>query len=211
MARAGLDRAAIVRATLELLDAGGLDAVTARALGERLGVRASALYYHVPDMRTLLDETATVLMREMLAEPAYPGDWEQVLRTMADRMRTVLRRHRDGARVFAGSRITDAGLLPAMEGPLAVLTGAGLSVDQAFWTLQSVLHFTVGFVIEEQHRRDDEPDAYRADLRLAHIDGSAAPLTAASTASMTAAPDVQFRFGVDLLVAGVAAHLARGC
>lgn len=207
MARAGLDRAAIVRATLELLDEGGLDAVTARALAARLGVRAGALYYHLPDMRTLLDETATVLLREMLDDPIRPEGWEELLRGMADRMRAVLRRHRDGARVFAGSRVTDAGLLPAMEVPLSVLTAAGLAVDEAFWAMQTVLHYTVGFVIEEQHRLDDEPAAYRPEVRLAHIDADAAPLTAAATGAMTSSADRQFAFGVDLLIGGVAARL----
>lgn len=209
MPRAGLDRARIARAALDLLDEGGLDAVTARTLAARLGVQAGALYHHLPDMRTLLDEVATLMLREMVDAPASADGWDAVLRAMADRMRSVLLRHRDGARVFAGSRITDTALLPTMEAPLEVLTGAGLKVDEAFWAMQTVLHLTVGFVIEEQHRRDDDPEAYRPAARLARIDADAAPLTAAATAPMTAPADRQFAFGVDLLITGVAARLDR--
>lgn len=207
MARAGLDRSVIVRAALGLLDQGGLEALTARALGDRLGVRPSALYYHLPDMRALLDELATTLMREMLDGAPQVDDWRELLTATADRIRSVLNRHRDGARVFAGSRLTDAGLLPTMEQPLAVLTHAGLPLDEAFWALQTVLHYTVGFVIEEQHRREDAPQDYRPEVRSARIDGEAAPLTAAASTAMAADAERQFAFGVGLLVAGVADRL----
>ena len=207
MARAGLDRATITRAALELLDEGGLAAITARALGDRLGVRASALYYHLPDMRALLDEVATALLREMVAEPMVVDGWEEVLRATADRARLVLTRHRDGGRVFAGSRVPDPALLSAMEQPLGVLMAAGLSLERAVWCLQSVMHFTTGFVIEEQHRSDDEPDAYRVEARRSIVDAEAAPLTAEASEPLLAPGDRPFAFGVELLVTGVRALL----
>lgn len=209
MPRIGLDRDTITRAAMTLLDEGGLGAITARALAERLGVRASALYYHLPDMRGVHDEVATAILREVLDEPFVETDWERLLRAIADRVRAGLKRHRDGARAFAGSRVTDDALLPGMEGPLRVLVGAGLPVDEAIWTLQSVLHFTVGFVIEEQHRLDDEPEYYTAAKRLARIDVAAAPLTAQATMPMMATADRQFAFGTDLIVEGVRSRIAR--
>lgn len=209
MARIALDRVRIVQAALGLLDARGLEAITARALAAELGVQAGAIYYHLADMQALLDEMATALLREMAAEPVDVRRWEDLLRSMGDRVRRVLNRHRDGARVFAGTRVTDDALLPTMEVPMRVLTGAGLSVDEAFWTMQSVLHFTVGFVIEEQHRRDDEPADYRPEARLARVDAATAPLTAAATGPMLADPDRQFAFGIELLVEGVRTRLPR--
>lgn len=210
MPRIGLDRDVIARAAMTLLDEGGLGAITARAIAERLGVRPSALYYHLPDMRGVLDELATMILRELLAEPLTQTEWEPLLRAVADRLRAGLKRHRDGARAFAGSRVTDDALLPGMEGPMRVLVGAGLPVDEAIWTLQSVLHYTVGFVIEEQHRLDDEPEYYTAAVRLARIDAETAPLTAQATMPMLAGADRQFAFGTDLLVEGVRRRIDRG-
>lgn len=209
VARTRLDRAQIVAAALALLDEGGLEAVTARALAARLGVQAGALYYHLPDMRALLDEVATELLRQMVTQPGAEvmDGWEGVLRRTATRVRTVLTSRRDGARVFAGSRITDDTLLTAMESPLAALTTAGFPLEEAVWALQTVLHLTVGFVIEEQHRRDDEPRDYRPEARRARIDAAAAPLTAAATGSFLADADRQFAFGVGVLVDGMRLRL----
>ena len=43
----------IVDAARELLDAEGADALSMRAIAERLGIRAPSLYKHVPDKETL--------------------------------------------------------------------------------------------------------------------------------------------------------------
>jgi len=55
MARRSIDREAIGAVALELADEGGLAAVTARNLAERLGVTPMALYRHVPNLGAVID------------------------------------------------------------------------------------------------------------------------------------------------------------
>ncbi|MBD0283747.1 MAG: helix-turn-helix transcriptional regulator, partial [Thermoleophilaceae bacterium] len=52
--RAGLSRDRVLAAAHELLADGGLDALTMRALAERLGVRPNALYSHVASKTELI-------------------------------------------------------------------------------------------------------------------------------------------------------------
>lgn len=56
--REPLSRERIVAAALELIDDEGLDALTMRALGQRLGVEAMALYYYFPNKAALLEAVA---------------------------------------------------------------------------------------------------------------------------------------------------------
>lgn len=67
MTRAGLSRAAVVRAGAELADEQGLRQVTLSDLARRLGVRAPSLYSHVGGVEELRAEV-TVLALDELAE-----------------------------------------------------------------------------------------------------------------------------------------------
>jgi TetR/AcrR family transcriptional regulator, tetracycline repressor protein len=211
MARVGLNRAAIVAAAFAVVDTGGLQALTARALAAQLGVQAGAIYYHLPDMRSVTDAMATAMMREMTGiEPADDLRWDALLRASAAAVRSGLKRHRDGGRVFAGSRILDDDLITTGEGPLRILVATGLPIEAAHWAMQTVFHFTVGFVIEEQHRDADDPDRvdYTVERREARFDAATYPLTAAATPAMMADAEVQFAFGLQLILDGVAARIA---
>ena len=57
-----VSREIAARTALELVAAGGLDALTVRALAGELGVRAPALYWHFAHKRALLDEMTDVLL-----------------------------------------------------------------------------------------------------------------------------------------------------
>ena len=51
----GLTRERLVEAALELINQEGLDALSMRALADRLDVKAASLYWHVRDRRELLE------------------------------------------------------------------------------------------------------------------------------------------------------------
>ena len=53
--RRPLTRDSILSAALELVDTEGLDALTMRALGARLGVEAMSIYHHLPSKQAVID------------------------------------------------------------------------------------------------------------------------------------------------------------
>lgn len=55
----------IVDAARVLIDEGGSAALTMRALGERLGIRAPSLYKHFPDKGAVEAQVITLAMREL--------------------------------------------------------------------------------------------------------------------------------------------------
>jgi TetR/AcrR family transcriptional regulator, tetracycline repressor protein len=150
---AGLTKAAIVREALGLLDEVGMDGLTVRALAARLGVAAPALYWHFGSKRDLLDEMATAAWRQVGDVMAgLPADlpWRETLATYAATVRTELLGHRDGAKAFSGSTLTDPAVVRRQEHTLASLTSQGFSLEDAARALLLLHDFTIGFCVEEQ-------------------------------------------------------------
>ena len=56
-----LQREAVIRTALELLNDVGMEGLTTRRLAERLGVQQPALYWHFKNKRALLDALAEAM------------------------------------------------------------------------------------------------------------------------------------------------------
>jgi AcrR family transcriptional regulator len=159
----GITRERIVAAALELLDEKGMDALTVRALASRLDVGAPALYWHVRNKQELLDEMSTVVMRGVThtLSAIPPGvSWLDDLATYARVLRSEYLGHRDGARIFSGTRISDPEVVKAKESWLARLTATGFTITDADDAIDVITAFVVGFVIEEQERGQSDPARY---------------------------------------------------
>lgn len=208
----GLTRERIVAAALEVLDEGGIEAVTLRAVAARLDVRAPALYWHVSNKQQLLDEMGTEIQRRVLArvgEVAADAPGRGGLATYARALRAEYLAHRDGARTFSGTRLTDAEILRAQEPWLNGWVAAGLTLDDAMDAAEIVTAYVVGFVIEEQERAQSaasDPDRYSVAARDAAV-GEGAPLVAAAGHRRAAAgADARFDRQLDLVLAGLSAR-----
>lgn len=209
----GITRDRIVGAALEVLDDGGIDAVTLRAVAARLDVRAPALYWHVPGKQQLLDEMGTEIQRRVQASLAAvdaDASWRDSLAAYARTLRSEYLAHRDGARTFSGTRLTDPGVLRAQEPWLARWVAAGLSVADAMDAAEIVTSYVVGFVIEEQERAQSQasdPERYSVAVRDEAV-GVAAPLVVEAAHGRGDA-DARFSRQLELLLAGLVAGLTR--
>jgi TetR/AcrR family tetracycline transcriptional repressor len=206
----GLTKAVIVQAALDLLDETGMDGLTVRALAARLGVRAPALYWHVASKQALLDEMATLIWRrvgDVMA--ALPDDvtWRDLLTVYAATVRRELLAHRDGAKAFSGTTLTDPGVIRRQEVTFTRLTGQGFTLPAAARGLMLVHDFAIGFCVEEQaaaQGRAGGDDRYRLDRRAELIGPDAAPLAVAAGAVLFGDPDDRFEGLVGVLVDAVA-------
>lgn len=188
-----LSKPTIVQAALELLDEVGLDGLTVRALASRLGVQAPALYWHVRDKQHLLDEMATELWRRILADlDAVPDDapWQAGFLAFANATRRILLQHRDGAKVFSGTYLTDPDLLRIQERPLGRMIAQGFRLEDVVRGYSLVYNFTIGFCIEEQSVAQNR-DAYALDARAERI-GRGSPLAVDAGRAIFADPDARF-------------------
>ena len=149
----GLSKAAVVQAALDVLNEDGMDGVTVRAVARRLGVQAPALYWHVKNKQELLDEMGTEIWRRVSQELLALGSdiaWREGLIAYATIVRRALLSHRDGAKAFSGTYLTDAGVLEQQEPMLAQMSAAGFTLEATVRAYSLLYSFTVGFCIEEQ-------------------------------------------------------------
>jgi TetR/AcrR family transcriptional regulator, tetracycline repressor protein len=203
---AGLTKAAIVQAALGLLDEAGMDGLTVRALASRLGVQAPALYWHVRSKQALLDEMATQIWRQIGDVMAgLPADlpWREVLRTYAATVRQELLGHRDGAKAFSGTTLTDPDVVRRQEGTFANLIGQGFSLPEATRALVLLHDFVIGFCVEEQtviQAAAAGDERYSLARRAEMIGADAAPLAVEAGSVIFGEPDSRFAGLVELLL-----------
>jgi len=212
---AGLTKAAIVQAAFDLLDEAGMDGLTVRALASRLGVQAPALYWHVRSKQALLDEMATQVWRrvgEVMA--ALPADlpWREVIVTYASTVRRELLGHRDGAKAFSGTTLTDPGVVRRQETTFENFIAQGFTLDGAVRGLLMAHYFTIGFCVEEQAVAQmiaSGDDRYSLDHRAELIGPEAAPLAVAAGQVIFGDPDARFAEMLSLLLETIARVLDR--
>ena len=204
----GLTKGAIVQAALDLLDETGMDGLTVRALAARLGVQAPALYWHVRNKQALLDEMATEIWRrigDVMAGLPHDLPWREVMATYAVTVRSELLGHRDGAKAFSGTTLTDPDVIRGQEGTFENLVRQGFTIDDGTRGLVMIHYFTIGFCVEEQAvvqvtASGDDIYSRRAEL----IGAEQAPLVVEAGDVLFGDADTRFADLLDLLLETIA-------
>src|SRR5438046_9068497 len=94
----GLTRDRLVGAALELVNEEGLEALSMRALADRLEVKAASLYWHVRDRRELLELLAESIL-EGVARPRARATWRQTVLAVTDALRSRVQAQKDATRL----------------------------------------------------------------------------------------------------------------
>lgn len=89
----GLTRDQIVRAALELLDAEGLEALSMRKLGAKLGAGATSLYWHVANKDELLELAYDEIWGDMPVPDPDTAGWKDTASAFAHGMRQAILSH----------------------------------------------------------------------------------------------------------------------
>lgn len=97
--RSGLTRERLVDAAVGLITEEGLDALSMRALADRLQVKAASLYWHVRDRRELLELVAEGLL-EAVPRVRHRASWRETVQAIADGLRRTVTAHHDANRVL---------------------------------------------------------------------------------------------------------------
>ena len=207
-----LDRETVIRTALRVLDEVGLDGLTLRRIAAELNVQAPALYWHFKNKRDLLDDMATTLLVDSLEKFGVPTEstWTELAESYGRGLREMLRGHRDGAKMFAGTFLTDDSVYASMERAIGVLTGAGFSAQDAVRGLNTIYCYTIGFTIEEQavHPRPDERDErYDASDRAARA--ADLPLVRDTGEEVVGNFDERFEHGLAVIIRGLASLRGR--
>jgi hypothetical protein len=141
---------------------------------------------------------ATEIWRQVGAElAALPADqsWDQAMAAFATITRRALLAHRDGAKVFSGTYLTDASVLAAQEARLMQMTAAGFTVADAVRAYSLLYSFTIGFCIEEQAAAQTAAcgdDRYTLARRAERLDSRTHPRTVQAGPEIFGDPGTRF-------------------
>ncbi|MFJ2774746.1 TetR/AcrR family transcriptional regulator C-terminal domain-containing protein [Streptomyces sp. NPDC087300] len=147
----------VVATALEILDEGGLEAVSLRAIAERRGVRMNTVVWHVKSKGRLLELMADAIVAEAGLND-LPARWDHRAAELLARYRRALLAHHDGAAVVGGTYAPEPATLAIAETLMAALLEGGYHDQEAVWTCWNTLYFTLGLCREEQAISSAEPD-----------------------------------------------------
>ncbi len=209
----------VVDAAIAIADADGLEAVTMRAVAERLGTSPMSLYTYVPGKAELLDLMLDALYLAMPRKP-FRRQWRARLRAVAEVNRELYARQPSAARVSTARPPLGPGLMAKYEYELAAFDGLGLSEVEMDAALTFLLAFVQGNAVAAQEHADApgtdaEWWATAGPLLARVVDPERYPLASrvgsAAGAAQGGAYDAQraYAFGLERVLDGLAALIDR--
>ena len=145
-----LEQDKIIAVAIELLQEQGLERLNMRALAKRLGVQASALYWHVSSKDELFARISFQFYAKAFAAAAGSRDWREWLYALGMGLREALISTRDSARLCTIAAPPKGEPDVSTSSLAAPLVEMGLSSEKAWSFQSSVLAFTLGWAIYEQ-------------------------------------------------------------
>jgi AcrR family transcriptional regulator len=129
--RRPLSRDRILRAALELADEEGIDSLSMRKLGRKLGFEAMSLYNHVASKDDLIDGVLDLVLAEG-DPPAPEGEWAPAVRASAISVHQAFLRHPWACRLVISPGHIRPARLRYMDSLLRRLREAGFSADTTY-------------------------------------------------------------------------------
>jgi AcrR family transcriptional regulator len=202
--KAKFSRAQLQAAALALVDEQGLAALSMRTLAGALGTGPMTLYNYVRD-RDELDALVVEAVLSEIGRPRSRGDWQQDVRAIVEATWRTVRRHPNVIPLILTRRTLHETTLDWAEGLLDALARSGRSGTQLLVAFRTVSGFVMGLAQAQlvgPLSAETDPDIARAQAlpperfpRLIEI----------AKAATRIGSDREFRAGLDIVMAGLAA------
>lgn len=166
-----INRSAILRSALRLVDRDGVDGLSMRRLSEEVGRDPAVLYRHVPNKAALLDGVTEMVIGQLRVDTADP-DWAGQLRTVAHEFRQLALAHPNVVPLMVTRPLATPlgqrppGMLRPLEDVLALLTAAGFSGTDALHIYRMLFGYLHGHILTELQEVVERPEESDDVLRL---------------------------------------------
>jgi AcrR family transcriptional regulator len=147
--RGRLNRERVLRAAVALADAGGIESLTMRRLGEDLGVEAMSLYKHVANKDDLLDGMVDLVFAEIVL-PGDGSDWRTAMHGRAVSARAALTRHPWATPLMQSRTAPGPATLRHHDTVIGTLRKAGFSVGLTAHAFSVLDGYIYGFALQQK-------------------------------------------------------------
>ncbi|MFE2543498.1 TetR/AcrR family transcriptional regulator [Actinacidiphila glaucinigra] len=220
MPRDTLTREQILTAAIALLDADGLEGLNMRALGQRLGSAATAVYWHVGSKDNLIALASDQVWPEITLPDPDLVDWRTAATAMATDLHAMLTRHPWLLQAFGSFLMFGPGKARHDDHLLAIYEAAGFTGTAADQAATAVFNFVLGNALgpaaaaslTRKLRREGSSNAEQA-ISNAKAEAEARETAAqfprlrarldTHSADYGAAPDNTFQFGLQAILDGL--------
>ena len=204
-----VDRDAVARTALRLLDEEGPDAVSMRRLATELGVGTMTLYGHVRSKRELLDAAVDVAAEDFVL-PAVDGDFRRRYAAYLEAVRAWLERHPALVALRGREAIVRPAAFRISEHGMRLLLDAGLPPEEAARAFRLSFTYVFGHALVSPHEPShEEQQAIGAAVLSLPEDAFPAMRAAAVGAGPALGGADQFRYGAERLLDGIEARLGH--
>ncbi|WP_144762157.1 TetR/AcrR family transcriptional regulator C-terminal domain-containing protein [Curtobacterium sp. 9128] len=189
-----LSREQVIDAATAIANEEGLDRLSFRALGVRLGVAPMTVHRTIGGLDDLHAELVRRTVDEFTATFVWPADWREVVRVFACTFRDLLRTHplvleSHSRRAPLVSSESDA----VVAKVVGALRAAGLSDTDAVYAFFVVYDFVVGHASVQVGRGESDAGRPERQQLVGQVLG-------------THSYDARFELGLDVLLAGIEAR-----
>jgi AcrR family transcriptional regulator len=208
-ARAGtrvrLSREKVLTTAMQLADAGGIEALTMRRLGEELAVEAMSLYRHVANKEDLLNGMIDAVFAE-IDLPSHSDDWKTALRKRSVSVRSVLLRHPWATGLMDSGTRPGHATLRHHDRVIGTLRNGGFSIGLAAHAISVVDSYIYGFAVQEKGLpfKTEEETAEMAQMMFAELGADEYPYLAELIREHALKPGYnygdEFTYGLDLVL-----------
>jgi AcrR family transcriptional regulator len=199
----------IVDAALQIIDEGGMDALSMRSLAKHLNSSTATLYRHFATREALAQTVIDRVLREVDVDAAnyHSLEWRQACEKISAGTFEAFRRHRQAALLLADHTPIGPNAAAVRERMLAVLMQGGLSADVAARSGAMLARMILGFAIQlggEREVTNADREAFRKAIH--ELDPTQFPATAAvKRARWRPTPvESEFAFALEMALDGLA-------
>lgn len=201
--RVPLSRRRVLLEAVALADESGLEALTMRRLGQRLGVEAMSLYNHVANKDDLLDGMADLVAAEFAA-PTSAEHWRAALHRSASSAHDVLLRHPWAGTLLESRSNPGPERLRYLNAVVGALVDAGFAIQLAYRAILLLDSYVYGFTLQEVSApAPAEQAAHAAEVFVQGLPAGEYPHLV-SMANLVMAPDydraADFEVGLGLVL-----------
>jgi AcrR family transcriptional regulator len=212
--RVPLSRERVLRAAVDLADERGIESLTMRTLGQKLGVEAMSLYNHVANKEDILDGMVDAVMSEVndaVSEIDVQADeWKTAMRRRVLSARGIFLRHPWAPGVLESRTNESTPMMRYYDSIIGLFLEAGFSPDLTHHAMHALGSRALGFT-QELYDDSQEVDLEQTRTFARRMAGEY-PNIAAMLEDVTHDADTtlgwcddqfEFEFALDLLLDGL--------